>query len=183
LTGRLFDYLFFYQANNQILKYSNNQCSSAAEAMEKYEIDRPDIRKDKNDPNELAFVFVVDFPVFEWKESEKRWDAVHHPFTRPQTDDIEALKKNPGTIPSYQYDFVLNGYEIGGGSLRITNPALQEAVFEIMGFKKERIKENPNNLDVYVDAMSACNRLGRDSEADQLENEYYNRKIRLDKGN
>ncbi|MBI2647848.1 MAG: aspartate--tRNA ligase [Candidatus Wildermuthbacteria bacterium] len=119
---------------------------SYQEVMETYQSDKPDIRTNKEDANELAFAFVVDFPTFEWKESEKRWDAVHHPFTRPQTDDIEALKKNPGTIPSYQYDFVLNGYEIGGGSLRITNPTLQEAVFEIMGHSKEHIKEQFGHL-------------------------------------
>ncbi|MBM3258045.1 MAG: aspartate--tRNA ligase, partial [Candidatus Nealsonbacteria bacterium] len=88
------------------------------EAMEKYKTDKPDLRKDKNNPDELAFAFVVDFPMFEWKKEEKRWDAVHHPFTRPQTEDIKELKKNPKNILAYQYDFVLNGYEIGGGSLR-----------------------------------------------------------------
>ncbi|OGG40092.1 hypothetical protein A3A21_01625 [Candidatus Jorgensenbacteria bacterium RIFCSPLOWO2_01_FULL_45_25b] len=115
------------------------------EATKTYNTDRPDIRKDKNDPNELAFVFVVDFPVFEWKESEKRWDAVHHPFTMPQVKDIEdfekQFKKDPSAMLAFQYDIVLNGYEIAGGSIRIHDPNLLSRVFEVMGNKKEDIKD------------------------------------------
>ena len=116
-----------------------------AEAMEKYEIDRPDIRKDKNDPNELAFVFVVDFPVFEWKESEKRWDAVHHPFTMPQAKDTDDFNKQfeagPDKMLAFQYDIVLNGFEIAGGSIRIHDPRLLERVFQVMGNKTEDIRD------------------------------------------
>lgn len=115
------------------------------EAMEKYNSDKPDIRDDKNNPDELAFLFVIDFPMFEWKETEKRWDAVHHPFTMPRVKDVEnfkkAFEKDPREILAYQYDFVLNGYEIAGGSIRIHDPALLEAVFEAMGNKKQDIKE------------------------------------------
>ncbi len=111
------------------------------EAIEKYNSDKPDLRKNKEDPNELAFAFIVDFPMFEWKEEENRWDAIHHPFTRPQTDNIKELKKNPDKILAYQYDFVLNGYEIGGGSLRTYRPEMLEAIFEVMGNKKEDIRE------------------------------------------
>jgi aspartyl-tRNA synthetase len=115
------------------------------EAMEKYQSDKPDLRKDKNDPNELAFAWIVDFPMFEWKESEKRWDAVHHPFTSPKVegdlqDFIAKMKKDPASILAYQYDFVLNGYEIGGGSIRIHQPELLSAVFEIMGHSTEQVK-------------------------------------------
>jgi aspartyl-tRNA synthetase len=111
------------------------------EVMEKYKSDKPDLRKNKKDPDELAFAFIVDFPMFEWKATEKRWDAVHHPFTRPQTEDIDQIKKNPDKILAYQYDFVLNGYEIGGGSLRTYKPEILEAVFEVMGHKKEAIRQ------------------------------------------
>lgn len=118
------------------------------EAMGKYNSDKPDLRKDKNDPNELAYAFVVDFPAFEWKESEKRWDAVHHPFTRTQNVEnllekefIEAMKKEPGKFLAHQYDFVCNGYEIGGGSIREHNPRVLQAVFEVMGNKTEDIQE------------------------------------------
>jgi len=116
-----------------------------AEAMEKYGNDKPDIRKKKDDDKELGFVFVVDFPMFEWKEKENRWDATHHPFTMPQVKDAEDLreqfKKGPGNILSFQYDLSLNGEEIMGGSIRIHNAELLQAVFELMGNKTEDIKE------------------------------------------
>lgn len=116
------------------------------DVMEKYGSDKPDIRKDKNNPDELAFCFVVDFPMFEWKEEEKRWDAVHHPFTRPQADNVEAIKKDPKTLLAHQYDFVLNGFEVGGGSLRSYKPEILEAVFEVMGHKKEDIRDKFGHL-------------------------------------
>ncbi len=119
---------------------------SYEEAMERYKTDKPDLRKDKSNPDELAFGFVVDFPMFEWKKEENRWDAVHHPFTRPQTDDILEIKKSPEKILAFQYDFVLNGYEIGGGSLRTYKPEMLEAVFEVMGHKKEDVRKKFGHL-------------------------------------
>ncbi len=125
---------------------------SYKEAMERYNSDKPDIRNDKNNPDELAFLFVVDFPAFEWKENDPstssgqgkgRWDAVHHPFTQPRVRDVEdfktQFKKDPGAILADQYDLVLNGYEIAGGSIRIHNPALLQEVFEAMGNKHEEV--------------------------------------------
>jgi len=118
---------------------------SYKEAMEKYGSDKPDLRKDANDPNELAFVFVLDFPAFEWKETESRWDAVHHPFTQPRVKDVEEFKRrfkeDPGAILADQYDLALNGFEIAGGSIRIHDPALLEEVFEAMGNKREDVEE------------------------------------------
>jgi aspartyl-tRNA synthetase len=116
------------------------------EAIKKYQSDKPDLRKDKNDPDELAFVWIVDFPMFEWKESEKRWDAVHHPFTSPKVegdlpDFIAKTKRDPGGVLAHQYDFVLNGCEIAGGSIRIHQPELLSAVFEIMGHTAEQINK------------------------------------------
>ncbi|MDD3783913.1 MAG: aspartate--tRNA ligase [Candidatus Portnoybacteria bacterium] len=118
------------------------------EVMEKYNSDKPDLRKDKNDKNELAFAFVVDFPAFEWKETEKRWDATHHPFTKAQNPDnlpekefIKYLNKNQETVLAHQYDFVCNGYEIGGGSIREHSPKILQAVFELMGNKTEDVLE------------------------------------------
>ncbi|MDE2144554.1 MAG: aspartate--tRNA ligase [Patescibacteria group bacterium] len=115
------------------------------EAMKNYGSDKPDVRDDKNNPNELAFLFVVDFPMLEWKETEKRWDAVHHPFTQPKVSGVEdfksRFKSDPASIKAKQYDFVLNGYEIGGGSIRIHDSELLAAVFEAMGNKVEDIKE------------------------------------------
>jgi aspartyl-tRNA synthetase len=120
------------------------------EVMEKYGSDKPDIRQDKNDPDELAFCFIVDFPMFEWKENEKRWDAVHHPFTQPlvkdKTDFLEQFKKDPAAILAKQYDFVLNGYEIGGGSIRTHNPELLASVFEVMGNDPKAVKEKFGHL-------------------------------------
>jgi len=111
------------------------------EAMEKYKSDKPDLRENKKDSNELAFAFITDFPMFEWKEGDERWGAMHHPFTMPQTENIEKIRKEPENILAFQYDFVLNGYEIGGGSLRTTNLEILEVVFEILGHKKEEIKK------------------------------------------
>ena len=114
------------------------------EAMGKYGSDKPDLRKDKNDPDELAFLFVVDFPAFEWKETEKLWDSKHHPFTKPRAENVEQFwkefKRDPGGILADQYDFVLNGYEIGGGSIRIHDPELLKAVFEALGNKPKDIE-------------------------------------------
>jgi len=123
------------------------------EAMEKYKSDKPDLRNDKKNPDELAFAFIVNFPMFEWKKEDPstssgqgRWDAKHHPFTRPKTENIKEMKKNPEKILAHQYDFVLNGYEIGGGSLRIFKPEILEAVFEVMGHKKSEIKKKFGHL-------------------------------------
>lgn len=114
------------------------------EAMEKYNSDKPDLRKNKEDPNELAFAFIVDFPAFEWKETEKRWDAVHHPFTQPAVSDADDFKKkfanDPGAILAEQYDLALNGFEIAGGSIRIHDPELLASVFEAMGNKSEDVQ-------------------------------------------
>lgn len=123
------------------------------EVMTKYHSDKPDLRKDPHNPDELAFAFVVDFPMFEWKEEEKRFDAVHHPFTRPKFKEgetvpeiINRIKTDPSQVVAQQYDLVLNGYEVGGGSLRIHEPELLEAVFEIMGNKKEVIEQQFRHL-------------------------------------
>jgi len=123
------------------------------EAMKNYKSDRPDLRDNPDDPNELAPLFVVDFPMFEWKETENRWDAVHHPFTQPKVkgengfepltaeEFKKAFQEDPAQIYAYQYDFVLNGYEVGGGSIRIHDPELLAAVFEAMGNPREEVIE------------------------------------------
>ncbi len=118
---------------------------------EKYKTDKPDLRRNKKDKNELAFCFVTDFPMFEWKPEEKKWGAMHHPFTKPQTENIKEIKKSPEKILAFQYDFVLNGYEIGGGSIRTTNLDVLIAIFEVLGHKKEEIKKKFSN---YFEAFS-----------------------------
>jgi len=83
-------------------------------------------------------LWVVDFPMFEWDEKEGgRWNALHHPFTAPNSDDVAELAANPGTALSRAYDMVLNGTELGGGSVRIHSPEMQEQVFELLGIGKE----------------------------------------------
>lgn len=120
------------------------------EAAEKYQSDKPDLRKNKEDKDELAFAWIIDFPLFEWKERENRWDAMHHPFTAPKPDDRGFLfngeQKEFGKLRADQYDFVLNGYEIGGGSIRITDPKLQEKIFEILGHSKADIQKKFGHL-------------------------------------
>src|SRR3989338_3982994 len=113
------------------------------EAMEKYGNDKPDMREDKNDPNLLAFCWVVDFPFFE-KNKAGEWTFTHNPFSAPMPEHYEWLmnKEKIGEILATQYDVALNGYEIGGGSIRNHNPQALEKVFEIMGHKTERIREN-----------------------------------------
>jgi len=112
------------------------------EAIKKYGTDKPDLRKDKTDANELAFCFVVDFPMFEWHEEEKAWGAMHHPFTKPQTDDVAMIKKYPEKIIAFQYDFVLNGYEIAGGSVRSTNTDILLGVFEVLGHNPQKVMDD-----------------------------------------
>ena len=116
------------------------------EAMKKYGTDKPDLRPNKKNSHLLAYCFIVNFPLFEWKKAEKRWDSMHHPFTAPHEEDLSLLETNPEKVHSYQHDFVLNGFEIGGGSLRITDPSLQEKIFEILGHSKKEIRKKFGHL-------------------------------------
>ncbi|MEK7193672.1 MAG: aspartate--tRNA ligase [Patescibacteria group bacterium] len=129
------------------------------DAMAKYGSDKPDLREDKTDPHELAFVLITDFPMFE-KKDDGTLGAVHHPFTLPTTDtsidpsllnrETEEYKKVMEMLESeekslellaYQYDLVLNGYEIGGGSIRTYDSELLAKVFERLGNKRKDIEE------------------------------------------
>jgi aspartyl-tRNA synthetase len=89
------------------------------------------------DDNELAFAWITEFPMFEWDEEGQRWDAVHHPFTSALPEDLHLLDSDPGAARAAAYDMVLNGYEVGGGSIRIHDPAIQERVFGLLGYNKE----------------------------------------------
>ncbi len=120
------------------------------EAIEKYGTDKPDFREDKNDPNLLAFGWVIDFPFFEKieeggsasGEENGKWTFTHNPFSAPKPEHMGWLmkKKNIGEILTTQYDIVLNGYEAGGGSIRNHRPEALRKVFEIMGFSDEDIE-------------------------------------------
>lgn len=88
-----------------------------------------------------AFLWVTDFPLLEWDNESSRWTAVHHPFTSPNLDDLDLLSSDPGKVRSRAYDLVLNGTEVGGGSIRIHDPAVQERMFEVMAFTPDRARE------------------------------------------
>jgi len=89
------------------------------------------------DPNLLAFGWIVDFPLVEWNADEQRWDAVHHPFTAPKDEDLALMDSDPGKVRAKAYDIVLNGYEAGGGSIRIHQRDVQQKLFDLLGISRE----------------------------------------------
>ena len=93
------------------------------------------------DPKKFAPLWVVDFPMFEWDEETQRFYAMHHPFTSPKPEDYEYLESDPGRVRANAYDFVCNGTEIGGGSIRIHDAKLQARIFKCLGFTPERAQE------------------------------------------
>lgn len=109
---------------------------SYKEAIEKYSTDSPDIGK-----GSWRFVWVVDFPLFEFNGIERRWQAQHHPFTAPRLEDIPLLDKDLSSVRARSYDLVLNGQEIASGSIRIHSQALQEKIFRIIGIPKNEAQE------------------------------------------
>ncbi len=118
------------------------------EVVKKYQTDKPDLRKNKKDKKELAFCWVLDFPLFVKQTKEDFFHGAgkvlapsHHMFTAPKEEDIVLLDKDPLKAKSYQHDLVLNGVEVGGGSIRIHNRKIQEKIFDLIGFTKEQ-KEN-----------------------------------------
>jgi aspartyl-tRNA synthetase len=123
---------------------------SYKEAMEKYGSDRPDLRNDKNDPDLLAFCWVIDFPFFSAKggsasggeNSKIEWTFTHNPFSMPKPEHLEMMmnKENIGEILTTQYDVILNGNEIGGGSIRAHKPEILQKTFEIMGYGEKEIE-------------------------------------------
>ncbi len=116
------------------------------ESIKKYGVDRPDLRKETGE--EYAFCWVVDFPLFEYNEEEKRYKSTHHPFTMPE---MKSFEKDPGTAKSLAYDMVLNGSEIGGGSIRIHNPEIQQKVFDALKISK---KEAQDKFGFLLNALS-----------------------------
>ena len=91
-------------------------------------------------------LWVVDFPMFEWNEGERRWDALHHPFTSPNPDDPEQVEADPGALGSKAYDLVINGSEVAGGSMRIHRRELQEAVLRILGIPDDEARQRFGHL-------------------------------------
>lgn len=131
------------------------------DVMRDYNSDKPDLRKDKNDPKELAFAWVINFPLFvdQNKEDEKfvgargRWAPSHHMFTSPKAEHMDLLfsedPEAPGKIRSDQHDLVLNGLEVGGGSVRIHDPKVQSRVFDLIGFSEEEKKYFDHMLEAF----------------------------------
>lgn len=125
--------------------------------IDKYGTDKPDLRRDKKDPNELAFSWTLDFPLFKEQTEEDyfhgsgraKFAPSHHMFTAPHQDDIPLLDKDPLKVRGLQHDLVLNGYEVGGGSVRIHNPEVQQKVFDLIGFSKEQKKQFNHMLEAF----------------------------------
>jgi aspartyl-tRNA synthetase len=105
----------------------------------KYATDKPDLRKEFN--TEFAFVWIKDFPLFKYNDEEKHWESEHHPFTSPCLEDIGILEKSPEKVKSRSYDLVLNGVELGSGSIRIHDQKLQERIFKIIGINKNEARK------------------------------------------
>lgn len=131
---------------------------SHKEVKEKFGTDKPDLRHDKNDPDELAFSWIIDFPLFTEQSKEDfyygsgkaKFAPSHHMFTAPHPDDIPLLESNPMKVRGLQHDLVLNGFEIGGGSIRIHQLDIQEKVFDLIGFTAEQKKEFDHMLTAFT---------------------------------
>ena len=98
-------------------------------------------RENLIDINSWAPLWIVDFPLVEWNENKGRWDALHHPFTSPNLEDLDKLEKDPGNVRSLGYDMVMNGYELGGGSIRIHDRDLQSRIFTLLGIEYNEAQE------------------------------------------
>ena len=92
-------------------------------------------------PEEYKFIWITEFPLLEWSEEQGRYTAMHHPFTMPMEEDLKWIDSDPGKVRAKAYDIVLNGNEIGGGSVRIHQNDIQEKMFEVLGFTKEEAYE------------------------------------------
>lgn len=130
---------------------------SHKEITEKYGTDKPDLRKNKDDKDELAFAWVIDFPLFAKQTKDdyyhgvgKKYAPSHHMFTAPHPDDIKLLDTNPLKVRGLQHDLVLNGFEVGGGSIRIHDRAIQEKVFDLIGFTVQQKEQFSHMLTAFT---------------------------------
>lgn len=119
-----------------VLSGETNKVRTQLSALRMELAERLGLRK----PNEFAPLWITDFPLLEWDEDTKRYHAMHHPFTSPKSGQLELLDTNPGEVKANAYDLVLNGNEIGGGSIRIHDKATQSLMFDYLGFTKEEAK-------------------------------------------
>lgn len=110
------------------------------EAMEKYQSDKPDLRKDKENKKEFAFCWIIEAPLFKYSQTDKKLVSSHHPFTMPMEEDIAKLDSKPEEVRAYAYDLALNGSEIFGGSIRIHKRDIQNKIFDLLGVSEEEKK-------------------------------------------
>ena len=128
------------------------------EAIKKYQSDRPDLRKVKHDKNELAFAWIIDFPLFKeqsegdffYGSGKAKFAPSHHMFTSPHPKDIALLDKDPLKVRGLQHDLVLNGFEVGGGSIRIHDAKIQQQVFDLIGFTNEQKQQFKHMLEAFT---------------------------------
>ena len=97
--------------------------------------------RDSRNSEEFAPLWITDFPLLMWDEEENKYHAMHHPFTSPKPDQIDLLDKSPGEVKANAYDLVINGNEIGGGSIRIHNKDIQQKMFDCLGFTKQEAEQ------------------------------------------
>ncbi|MBT3337797.1 MAG: aspartate--tRNA ligase [Anaerolineae bacterium] len=126
--------------SGDLLLFVADQAETTYEALGRLRVHLGDLLE-LRDPNILGFCWVIDFPFVFWNEDEKRWDPSHHLFTSPMVEDIPMLANETGKVRGQQYDMVLNNYEVGGGSIRIHDGALQEQVFKLIGLDPAVAKE------------------------------------------
>ena len=127
------------------------------QVIKEYGSDKPDLRKNKKDKDELAFAWIIDFPLFTEQNEEDyfygsgkaKFAPSHHMFTSPHPDDIPLLDKDPLQVRGLQHDLVLNGFEVGGGSIRIHDPEIQQKVFELIGFSNDQKKQFNHMLEAF----------------------------------
>lgn len=130
MGGEVGDLLLFVAASEEVALESLG-------SLREHLADRLGLR----DPDVMALAWIIDFPLFFWNEGESRWDPSHHPFTAPLPEDIPLLEGEPVRARGAQYDMVFNGYEVGGGSIRVHQRALQERIFELIGLEPEVAQE------------------------------------------
>jgi aspartyl-tRNA synthetase len=111
------------------------------ESMKKHGTDKPDLRRNKKDPKEFAFCWIYDYPLFSYNDDEKSWGPEHHMFSSPKKEHINFLETDPGKVKGDLFDVVLNGVELGSGSIRVNDPKLQERIMKVIGMSKEEAKE------------------------------------------
>jgi aspartyl-tRNA synthetase len=122
------------------VELSDFQILTYEESMAKYKTDKPDLRKNKDDPKEFAFCWIVDFPLFSYDEESKTWAPEHHVFSSPKKEHVEFLETDPAKVRGDLFDLVLNGIEMASGSIRISNPKLQEKVMKVIGMTEEEAR-------------------------------------------